>query len=85
MKNILRDRDGSVLLVAVVVVMILAGLCTALLIVSGAQSKATVISEENIRIIEENNMLENILIDPIITPIKISKFSINYVNQKLLC
>ena len=49
MKRILRDRDGSVLIVAVVVVMILAGLCTALLMVSGSQSKATVISEDNLR------------------------------------
>ncbi len=49
MEKILRDRSGSVLIVAVVVVMILVGLCTALLMVSGAQSKSTVISEENIR------------------------------------
>ncbi len=49
MKEILKRRDGSVLIIAVIVIMILAGLSAALLTVSTAQSRAVSITEDSFK------------------------------------
>lgn len=49
MEDILRRKDGAVLLIAVIVLVVLAGLAVALLAISNAQSRETSISEDNFK------------------------------------